>query len=204
MRKILFGIFLTLSVLYLIHRCATTNTSSSSQLNSKVVLEQQIKNVGKLVVTEGHYSEVFTYKNAKELLGSLLTSEKKALVVVNAKVTVAYNLELLEYTLDETTKTLTLTKIPEAEITVYPELEFYDVQADFFNPFEAQDYNQIQEQVKNNLQEKIKTTSLKSNAENRLISELSKFYILTEALGWTLKYNQNTIKSQQQWNALAL
>ncbi|MGK0127401.1 MAG: hypothetical protein ACI87F_000910 [Candidatus Azotimanducaceae bacterium] len=44
------------------------------------------------MVAEGRFSEVFNYKKSKEIFGAYLTAEKKALVVVNANVTVAYNL----------------------------------------------------------------------------------------------------------------
>jgi hypothetical protein len=44
------------------------------------------------VVTEVHFSEVFNYKKSKDIFGAYLTAEKKALVVVNTNVTVAYHL----------------------------------------------------------------------------------------------------------------
>ena len=40
---------------------------------------------------------------------------------------------------------------------------------------------------------KMEVSDLKSNAKNRLISELAKFYILTNSLGWTLEYNDSSI-----------
>ena len=47
------------------------------------LIQQQIKNVGKLVVTEGHFAEVITYKDSKKYLGDLISFEKKAIVVIN-------------------------------------------------------------------------------------------------------------------------
>jgi len=49
--------------------------------------------------------------------------------------------------------------------------------------------------VNESLRNKIENSDLKTNAKNRLLSELSKFYILTNSLGWTLEYNQNPVKS---------
>jgi hypothetical protein len=65
--------------------------SSTVEYNSSLI-EKQIKNVGKLVVTEGHFSEVLTYKDQKKYLMDLVSFEKKALIIVNADVTVAYDL----------------------------------------------------------------------------------------------------------------
>lgn len=195
MRKILFGVILTLIILFSFKYCEDKKADKIEVQESSVLIQQQIKNVGKLVVTEGHFSEVFNYKNSKEILGDYFISEKKALVVVNAEVTLAYDLSKIEYSIDEDTKTLLITNIPEEEIRINPDIEYYDVQSDFLNPFEAQDYNKIKESVKKSLLKKVENSSLKTNAENRLISELSKFYILTNSLGWTLEYNRNPIKN---------
>lgn len=171
---------------------------------SSELIQEQIKNVGKLIVTEGHFSEVFNYKNSKELLGAYFTSEKKALVVVNAEVTVAYDLSKIEFDIDEATKTLTILSIPEEEIKISPDLEYYDIQSDFFNPFEAKDYNDIKNKIKASLITKLETSDLKMNAQNRLISELSKFYILTNSLGWTLQYNEQPITNMETFQSIKL
>lgn len=197
MRKILFGVIITLIVLFSFKYCGDRKEEKLVLKESSTLIQEQINNVGKLVVTEGHFSEVFTYKNSKDVFGDLLSAEKKALVVVNADVTIAYDLSKIAYNIDETTKTLTITKIPEEELKVSPDLEYYDVQADYLNPFEAEDYNSINKTVKDLLRRKIEASDLKANAKNRLISELSKFYILTNSLGWTLKYNETPINNTQ-------
>ena len=111
-------------------------------------------------------------------------------------------LSKIEYKIDEANKVLQILKIPEEEIRINPDLEYYDIQEDFLNPFEAKDYNAIKEIVTASLKEKIEDSELKSNAKNRLLSELSKFYILTNSLGWTLKYNQNLIEDITQLETL--
>ena len=142
--------------------------------------------------------KVFNYKNSKDIFGAYITSEKKALVVVNADVTIAYDLSKIEFQVDEATKALTIISIPKEEIKISPDFEYYDIQADFLNPFEAKDYNDIKAIVKKSLDIKIEKSDLKSNAQNRLISELSKFYILTNSLGWTLQYNSTPITKTEE------
>ncbi len=200
MRKILFGVIITLVILFTFKYCDDTKEDKMELQESSVLIQQQVKNVGKLIVTEGHFSEVFNYKNSKEIFGDYLTSEKKALVVVNAEVTIGYDLSKIEYKIDETSKTLQIITIPKEEIKINPDIEYYDVQSDFLNPFEAEDYNNIKETVKKSLMTKVENSSLKTNAENRLISELSKFYILTSSLGWTLEYKSNPINSLEDLN----
>jgi len=121
------------------------------------LIEEQIKNVGKLVVSEGYFSEVLTYNDSKELFGSYFTADKKALVIAKSNVTVAYDLGLLKYELNPEQKVLNITYIPTEQISIYPEFEYYDIQSDFFNPFEASDYNSIKTKVKKNLQRLLMT-----------------------------------------------
>jgi len=193
MRKFLFGVLITVVVLFSFKYCGNKKEDKIVLQESSTLIQEQLKNVSKLIVTEGHFSEVFNYKNSKEILGDYWTSDKKALVVVNAEAIIAYDLSKIEYNINESTKTLQILSIPKEEITINPDLEYYDIQSDFLNPFEAEDYNVIKEIVKESLLQKIEGSKLKSNAKNRLISELSKFYILTNSMGWTLKYNETSI-----------
>jgi predicted negative regulator of RcsB-dependent stress response len=204
MRKIVFGVLLTLVILFTFKYCDDKKQEASMLKESSSLIQEQVKNVSKLVVSEGHFTEVFNYKNSKEIFGNYVTADKKALVVVNAKVTVAYDLKQLEYKIDEVNKTLEILAIPEQEISIAPDLEYYDIQSDFLNPFEADDYNSIKETIKSSLLKKLENSNLKSNAENRLISELSKFFILTKSLGWTLKYNATVIRDKADLERLVL
>jgi lipopolysaccharide export LptBFGC system permease protein LptF len=163
------------------------------------LIQQQIVNVGKLVVTEGHFSEVVTYKNKEEYLMGILSFDKKALIVVNADVTVSYDLHKMKYDIDEKTKTITIVYIPKEEIKISPDIQFYDVEQSKLNPFTGDDYNKINKSVKANLAKKIEKSTLKTNAQNRLVSELSKFLILTNSLGWTLKYDGAVIESEKDF-----
>jgi len=204
MRKILFGVIITLIVLFTFEYCGDKKEDKLVLQESSTLIQQQINNVGKLVVTEGHFSEVFTYKNSKEIFGEYFTSDKKALVVVNAEVSIAYDLSKIEFEIDQENKTLQIISIPEEEIKINPDFEYYDVQADYLNPFEAKDYNSIKEKVKKALSKKIETSDLRHNAKNRLVSELSKFYILTNSLDWTLQYNDTSISNLDQLNTIKL
>ena len=204
MRKILFGVVIILVILFSFKYCGDQRENKIVLQESSALIQEQIKNVGKLVVTEGHFSEVFTYKNSKDIFGTYFTSEKKALVVVNADVTIAYDLSKIEFEVDEVNKTVTILSIPDEEIKINPDLEYFDVQSGYLNPFEAHDYNAIKTTVKASLLKKVDASDLKSNAKNRLISELSKFYILTNSLGWTLRYNQNPLETLESLNGLKL
>lgn len=194
MKRILVGIVIAMAMILIFQSWNKSKEEKSILKENSLLIQQQIKNVSKIIVTEGHFSEVYSYKDSQQLFGPYFTADKKALVVVNAEVVVAYDLNEINFEVDEVAKTLRIMNIPEPEIKINPDFEYYDVTSDYFNQFSAEDYNKIKNNVKASLQKKVKASSLQKNAENRLISELSKFYILTNSLGWTLSYNNEIVK----------
>ncbi|MEG1266356.1 MAG: DUF4230 domain-containing protein [Myroides sp.] len=165
------------------------------------LIQQQMKNVSKLVVNEAKISQIYNYKDEKSFM-NLMSFDKKALVVVNADVQIMYDLSKLEYNVDETNKIVKITFIPKEEIKINPEIKIYDVEESRFNAFKGNDYNTIQESVKKQFHEKIMKSNIQSNAKNRLVSELSKFLVVTQSLGWTLKYQDETITNTADFNEL--
>ncbi|MCX2679416.1 DUF4230 domain-containing protein [Galbibacter sp. EGI 63066] len=202
MRKILFGVVITLLLLLVFQWYKRYEERNAYLEESTQLIRQQVNNVGKLVVTEGHFSEVYNYKQSEKILANLWTTEKRALVVVNADVSIAYDLSKLEFEIDEENKTLYITTIPEPELKIAPDLKYYDISSDYLNPFNADDFNKIKSNVMKSVRGKIDRSGLKENAGNRLISELSKFYILTNSLGWKLVYNQQEINSSGSFETL--
>lgn len=195
MKKFIAGVLITLAFVFIFRSCTADKEDKSILQENSMLIQQEIVNVSKLIVTEGHFAEVYNYKDSKQLFGQLLRAEKKALVVVNADVTVAYDLSKIDFEIDEASKTLHIKSIPDPEIKLNPDFEYYDVTADYLNQFDAGDYNKIKKTVNASLLQKVEASALRSNAENRLISELQKFYILTNTLGWRLTYQEHTIGS---------
>lgn len=204
MRKIVFVTLLLLVAFFAWKYFEARDTQRDQLVESTDLIQKQIKNVGKLVVTEGNFAQVYSYNDSKKFYLDVLSARKKALIIVNADVTVAYDLSKLQTEVNPETKTVTITYIPEEEISINPNIQYYDVTQDYLNQFEAKDYNRIQERIKKSLMEKIEKSTLKSNAKNRLVSELQKIYILTNSMGWTLEYNGNTISSSEAMESIRL
>jgi hypothetical protein len=198
--RIIIGIATIIAVILLFKFCEFKKTDTSSIEYNTNLIQQQIVNVGKLVVTEGHFAEVLTFKDQDTYFGGLIAFDKKALIIVNADVTVSYDLHLMKYDIDEKNKILTITNIPKAEIKISPDIQFYDVDQSKLNPFTGDDYNKINKSAKASLAKKIEKSTLKTNAQNRLISELSKMLIVTNSMGWTLEYKGQKVKSEKQFS----
>ena len=162
------------------------------------LIQQQIKNVGKLVVTEGHFAEVITYKDSKKYLADFISFEKKAIVVINADVTVSFDLSKMKYDIDSINKVITVLEIPKEEIKIAPDFKYYNTESSTFNEFTGEDYNKINKIARANLAKKINASTLKTNAKNRLLSELNSLFIVTKNLGWTMKYKDEIITSDKE------
>ncbi len=194
MRNFLLGALITALTAGIIYRIALPTTSSKTTIESTNLILERLQNVSKLVVTEGHFSEIITYDDAKKMYLDLFTAHKKAIVVVNAKVLISYDMQQIKHSVDPDTKTVTITHIPEAEVTIHPTIKYHHLEEDFFNPFTPNDHNQIQQKITQQLNKKIAVSSLSINAQNRLISELQKIYILTQAMGWKLVYKNQVVQ----------
>jgi lipopolysaccharide export LptBFGC system permease protein LptF len=199
-RRILLGAGIIVVIILLFKFCEFKKEDDSSLDYNTNLIQQKIVNVGKLVVTEGHFAEVVTYKSENKYLLDMVSFDKKAIVIVNADVTVAYDLRQMKYDIDEKNKTITIVNIPKEEIKISPDIQYYDIEQSRMNPFTGDDYNKINKIVRANLAKKIEKSSLKSNAKNRLISELSKILILSSSMGWKLQYEGNIIENESDFN----
>lgn len=204
MKNIFIAILLVAVVIFGFMYWEDRNEEKIQLEENTALIQEQIRNVGKLVVTEGTFSQVFTYKNSKSFYFDILSARKKALIVVNAEVNIAYDLSKLDIEIDEEGKRVVIKKIPEEEISINPNIKYYDVTQDYLNQFEAEDYNKIKERVEKGLKDKIEKSTLKSNAKNRLVSELQKIYILTSSMGWTLEYQDQPIKNSESLERIKL
>jgi len=197
MIRFLLGIVTTLALVLVVYVFMNrTDEKEQTEVHSSMI-QEQIKNVGKLVVVEGHFSQVVDYKNSRQNFLRFFPANKKAIVIVNAKVTIGYDLRNLQTQIDPDTKTVTLYQVPDEEVNIYPEIEYYDITQDYFNQFQAEDYNKIKNHVHKIIQEKVDQSDLKYRARENLISELQKIYILTNSMGWTLVYNDQPVDSNE-------
>ena len=204
MRNIVFGIVIALVLVFGLRYCEHQKDKRERLEINTAIIQEQLQNVGKLVVTEGNYAEVFSYADSKKFYFDMFSSDKKALVIVNAKASIAFDLSEVETKIDAVNKTVTILNIPELELSINPNIEYYDIKQDYLNQFNASDYNKIKDRIEISLREKIEASELKLNAQNRLISELQKIYILTNSMGWKLQYKEQPIILEEDLNEIDL
>lgn len=86
-------------------------------------------------------------------------------MVINADVTVGFDLSKMKYEIDEKSKIIRIISIPKEEIKIAPDYKYYDVNQSTFNEFSGDDYNKINKMARENLAKKIEKSTLKSNAK---------------------------------------
>ena len=199
-KKLFYALLITVLAFFTVKYFISDEDDSTTEYNSNLI-QEQIKSVGKLVVTEGHYSQVLTFRDQDKYFGGFLSFDKKALVVVNSDVTVAYDLRQMQYKIDEKDKTIVILSIPKEEVKISPNIQYYNIEQSKFNEFTSEDFNNITKKVKFDLAKKLEKSTLKTNAQNRLISELSKILLVTHSVGWKVEYKGEEVTSEKQFKS---
>lgn len=148
------------------------------------VVLNSVKNMSKLVVSKGNFSEVYNYSDSKKYFYDYLSFDKKAIVTVNAAVEVGYDLSKLEIEIDSVGKKIYIHKIPQAVIVISPDIKYFDLQQSSFNSFSKVELNKINQKSIDKIKETIQVTDLKEKAKTRLFEELSKIYQLSAIYNW--------------------
>ncbi|MEX6626497.1 DUF4230 domain-containing protein [Tenacibaculum salmonis] len=153
------------------------------------VVLNSIQNLSKLVVSEGSFSEMYHFSESKKYFYDYLSFEKKAILSVNAKVEVGYDLSKLEIEIDSIGKQIIIHKIPEESVVISPEIKYFDLQQSQFNTFSKSDLNNLNTKAIENIKSTITVSRLQVEAKTRLFEELSKIYQLSAIYNWKVVDN---------------
>lgn len=177
---------------FLLGKLFFENKQEQHQKEEIQVVLTGIKNMSKLVVSEGTFSEIYNFSDTKKYFYEVFEFEKKAMVSVNAKVEVGYDLSQLEIQVDSINKAIIINKIPKEEITISPDIKYFDLQESTLNKFTPYQLNKLNKKAVAKIKETAKISSLKKDAKNRLFEELSKIYQLSKIYRWKVVDNTNS------------
>lgn len=152
-----------------------------------------VQNLSKLVVSRATFSEVYSYQDSKKYFYDVLTFDKKAMVTVNATIEVGYDLSKLEIQIDSTAKKIYINKIPKEEVSINPEVKYFDLQQSQFNAFSKEDLNAINKKSIEKVKNSTDIKKVKEEAQVRLFEEISKIYQLSSVFNWEVVDNTKTI-----------
>ncbi len=165
----------------------------SQEIESAQVMMEKISKVFKMVAVEGEVSEIYDYKAYQYLDVSLL--RKKALVRVKAKVSIGYDLDNVDFVIDESTRTIQIKNFPEPEILyVEHDLDYYDMQESMFNEFSAEDLTKINARAKEYATTLIEQGPLFQKAREQKQEIMSLLSDMWQKTGWTLVIEDNVLQ----------
>ena len=195
----LLGLILGAIATYWIYNFFRKKSSKElTEVQSHVLLEK-IKSVCKLIAVEGDFAEIYRYENTKERFLSLVTSKKKALIVINAKAQIGYDLKKLILNADTENKRIILSSFPEPEIlSIEPELDFYDIKNGMFNAFTPDDLTVLNQEAKQHIRDKIPESGLMETAKNEALEAILLIETIVETIGWRLDYSALRIEAKDQ------
>ena len=195
MKQIGIGLIIGVLSMFLYNKYSKPVEDNNTEIKGSQIIQEQLKNVSKLVVAEGSFSDIITYKDVKSLYLDLFKVQKKAVVLVKAKASVSYDLHQLKFEVDEANKTIFVSNIPEPELQINPKLTYYNIQQEYLNPFEPKDYNKISNLVDERLEKQIVSSEIISNSKNRLLSELHSLFTSTSLRGWAIVHAEKPYKT---------
>jgi len=157
----------------------------SKEVSATVLLER-VEKVMKLVTVEGHFSEIYDYKH--HLIADIWPFRKKALVRVNAKVLVGYDFESAKVTVDDASRTIVISDLPEPSIlSIEHDMDHYNFENGLFNMINNSDITAMGFEAKEFISEKAKESDLFDQAETQRLELFEILELAIEASGWELQ-----------------
>ncbi len=195
----LLGLLLGAILMYWCYGFFTKKKRKELTEHQSVVILDRIRSVCKLVSVEGDFAEIYRYENIKDGFMSILSSKKKALVVINAKAQIGYDLKKLKMTADTNRKKIVLSEFPEPEIlSIEPDIQFYDVKNGLFNSFSPEDLTELNQNAKEHIRDKIPESGLIDTAKKEALQAVLLIEKIVETIGWKLDYSALEIEESEQ------
>ncbi len=169
-------------------RRAITKTQST-------VLMEKIKRVCKLVTVEGDFAEIYHYESVKDKFLKVLIGRKKALILIDAKAHVGFDLSKVKLESDTKNKRIIISEFPEPKLlTIETDFKFYDMKEGWLNPFTSTDITDISQEAKQFIKDKIPQSGLIDSAKQEALNTISLMETLAESIGWKLDYSALELK----------
>lgn len=182
----IFGILLAAAVFWYFKLKESKKLAHSQS----IILLDRIKRVCKLITVEGDFAEIYHYEDVKQKFLKLISSKKKALVVVNAKAHVGFDLSKIKLEAMANSKTIKLNHFPQAEVlSIETTMDYYDKKDGYFNRFDASDLTELHTEAKKHIQDKIPESGLYKAAQKEALVAILLIESMVQTIGWKLDYS---------------
>lgn len=167
------------------------SSRKKERVNSQsVILMEKIRSVCKFITVEGDFSEIYHYQNVKDKWINLFLGSKKALILIEAKAHVGFDLTKIKMEADTKTRTVTLTNFPQPQLlTIETDFRYYDKKEGWANPFTASDLTDINQEAKKHIVDKVPESGLLEEASKQALETIYLMEKLVETINWKLDYS---------------
>ena len=177
-------------IAYLIFNAFSRRNSRKKTDSQSVILLEKMKRVCKLVTVEGDFAEIYHYKSLKDKWVDYFIGRKKAIILINAKAHVGFDLNKIELHSFPEQKLVKITHFPQPEIlTVDNDVKFYDKREGWANPFTSNDLTEMNREAKQHIIDKIPESGLFEQAQKEALNSILLMESLAETIGWKLDYS---------------
>lgn len=185
----LLGLFLGAIITYWVLTYVKIQKSKEMTNTQSVIIMEKIKKVWKLITVEGEFAEIYHYENTKERFMNMVSSKKRAILLINAKAYVGYDLSKIKMEAINDKKTIKLTEFPEPQIlSLETDLRYYDKKEGLFNKFDSSDLTEVNFKAKDYVLQKIPESGLFDTAKSEVLEAVLIIQNIVETIGWTLDY----------------
>lgn len=164
-----------------------------------MVLMERIRSVCKFITVEGDFAEIYHYESLKDRWIQKLLGTKKALILIDAKAHIGFDLTKIKMEADEDTKTIKLYDFPSPELlSIETDFKFYDKKDGWANPITSTDLTEINKEAKQHIVDKIPSSGLYKEASQQALDTIILIQKLVETIGWQLNYDALKISTPEE------
>lgn len=185
----LLGLFLGAIITYWVLKYIKIQKRKDVTNSQSVIILEKIRKVWKLITVEGEFAEIYHYENTKERFMNMVSSKKKAILLINAKAHVGYDLSKIKMEANNEKKVIKLTDFPDPQVlSLETDLKYYDKKDGLFNKFDSTDLTEVNTQAKEYVLLKIPESGLFDTAKSEALEAVLLIQNIVETIGWTLDY----------------
>jgi hypothetical protein len=185
----LLGLFLGAIITYWVMRYVKLQKTKDLTHTQSTILMEKIRKVWKLITVEGEFAEIYHYENTKERFMNMVSSKKRAILLINAKAYVGFDMSRIRMEALTEKKVIKLTDFPDPEVlSLETDLRYYDKKDGLFNKFDSSDLTEVNSEAKKHVLDKIPESGLLDTARSEALEAVLLVQNIVETIGWTLDY----------------
>ena len=188
---------------FIFSRFATLKKKEKTESQS-VVLMENIRSVSKLITVEADFAEIYHYEAEKYKWLQLLIGKKKALLLIDAKAHVGFDLTKIKLSSDTKNKVIHIRNFPQPELlSIETDFKYYDKKEGWLNPMTSSDLTTINKEAKQHIIDKIPGCGILEEASAKALETVKLMEKLAETINWKLDYSSLEIPENIQNKAIS-